>query len=183
MRAVLCFIYVGKRPSILHKCGRGLLRADREGDGASWQLVTPYLFDKPQFEKPIVIYWLLRVAYMLFGVLVLRRGFFQRYLRRSALSQPISWAYFYSGTKRNPLFAVSSWVRRFCIPWAGQGAPYGMVFSVLVLLSLLSFFWGYCVRKGALPVSCSFLFFRRWLSWPKGRLDLSCRCLRPCYFC
>jgi len=29
---------------------------------------TPYLYDKPQFEKPIMIYWLIEASYKLFGV-------------------------------------------------------------------------------------------------------------------
>lgn len=30
--------------------------------------ITPYLYGKPQFEKPILFYWLVRVSYMVFGV-------------------------------------------------------------------------------------------------------------------
>ncbi|MBI5144241.1 MAG: glycosyltransferase family 39 protein, partial [Candidatus Omnitrophica bacterium] len=29
---------------------------------------TPYLYDKPQFEKPILFYWLLKVSFSIFGV-------------------------------------------------------------------------------------------------------------------
>ena len=30
--------------------------------------MTPYLFDHPQFEKPILLYWLLRIAFIPFGI-------------------------------------------------------------------------------------------------------------------
>ena len=29
---------------------------------------TPYLFDQPQFEKPIFLYWCLRASFIIFGV-------------------------------------------------------------------------------------------------------------------
>src|SRR3989338_7996174 len=29
---------------------------------------TPYLYDKPQFEKPILFYWLLKASFSIFGV-------------------------------------------------------------------------------------------------------------------
>ncbi len=30
--------------------------------------ITPYLYDKPQFEKPILFYWLVELSYKIFGV-------------------------------------------------------------------------------------------------------------------
>lgn len=30
--------------------------------------ITPYLYDKPQFEKPILFYWLVELSYRIFGV-------------------------------------------------------------------------------------------------------------------
>ncbi len=35
---------------------------------ARGEWVTPYLYDKPQFEKPILFYWLLEISYKIFGV-------------------------------------------------------------------------------------------------------------------
>ena len=32
----------------------------------SW--FTPYMFDQPQFEKPIFIYWLIRLGFLMFGI-------------------------------------------------------------------------------------------------------------------
>ena len=40
----------------------------------SW--MTPYLFGQPQFEKPILLYWFLRVAFMVFGLTSFAARFF-----------------------------------------------------------------------------------------------------------
>lgn len=44
----------------------------------SW--MTPYLFNQPQFEKPIFLYWLLRIAFMLFGISSFAARFFPQCL-------------------------------------------------------------------------------------------------------
>ena len=41
---------------------------------SSW--LTPYLFDAPNFEKPILLYWLLRFGFILFGVSSFAARFF-----------------------------------------------------------------------------------------------------------
>ncbi|MDD2752157.1 MAG: glycosyltransferase family 39 protein, partial [Candidatus Omnitrophica bacterium] len=38
--------------------------------------MTPYLFGQPQFEKPILLYWLLRFAFIIFGVTAFAARFF-----------------------------------------------------------------------------------------------------------
>src|SRR3989338_9237585 len=40
----------------------------------SW--MTPYLFGQPQFEKPILTYWLLRFAFIMFGITSFSARFF-----------------------------------------------------------------------------------------------------------
>lgn len=40
------------------------------------QRLTPMLFNKPQFEKPILLYWLLRAAFHVFGVTIFAARFF-----------------------------------------------------------------------------------------------------------
>lgn len=46
---------------------------------------VPFIFGQPQFEKPILIYWLLRLAFSLFGITEFAARFFQ------PCSRPAEW--------------------------------------------------------------------------------------------
>ena len=41
--------------------------------------MTPYLFDQPQFEKPIFLYWLLKLGFIIFGINSFAARFFLRF--------------------------------------------------------------------------------------------------------
>ncbi|MDD5618320.1 MAG: phospholipid carrier-dependent glycosyltransferase, partial [Candidatus Omnitrophica bacterium] len=105
--------------------------------------MVPYLFGQPQFEKPILTYWLLRLGAILFGF----SGFGMRFF--PALFAMIGVAAIY-------LMAFSAWKDQkkafLCaLVLASSGLYIGlartvftdMIFSVFILLSLASFFLGF----------------------------------------
>ncbi|MFA5096549.1 MAG: glycosyltransferase family 39 protein, partial [Candidatus Omnitrophota bacterium] len=112
--------------------------------------MTPYLFDQPQFEKPIFLYWFLRVSVMLFG----DTSFAYRFA--PALFAILGAAAVYLlaliGFKNDRKAFISGLVlisSGFYIGLA-RSVFTDMIFSVLILLALLAFYWGYAhpARKG-----------------------------------
>jgi len=112
---------------------------------------VPYLFGQPQLEKPILTYWLLRFAYMLFGV----NSFGARFFPALFGIIGVIAVYFLA------LLAFKDELKAFfCgLILASAGLYIGLsrtvftdlIFSVFILLSLAAFFWGYLYKesKGA----------------------------------
>ncbi|MDD5165761.1 MAG: phospholipid carrier-dependent glycosyltransferase [Candidatus Omnitrophica bacterium] len=109
--------------------------------------MVPYLFGQPQFEKPILTYWLLRLGAILFGF----SGFGMRFF--PALFAMIGVVAIY-------LMAFSAWRDQkkafLCaLILASSGLYIGlartvftdMIFSIFILLSLVSFFLGFVNTK------------------------------------
>jgi len=112
---------------------------------SSW--LTPYLFDAPNFEKPIFLYWLLRLGFILFGVSSFSARFFPACF---ALIGVIAVYFFakllFQEEKKAFMSGLVLLSGGFYIGLA-RTVFTDMVFSVLILLSLLSFFWGYSIEK------------------------------------
>jgi len=105
--------------------------------------LTPYLFDAPQFEKPVFLYWLLRSAFVFFGISSFSARFFPAFF---AMIGVIA-VYFLSllGFKNEKKAFFISLVLMSGALYVGLARMVftDMVFSVFISLSLLSFFWGY----------------------------------------
>jgi 4-amino-4-deoxy-L-arabinose transferase-like glycosyltransferase len=134
----------------------------------SW--ATPYLFGHPQFEKPVFLYWLMRIASLIFkspnfiarfppalfgilGVLAIyglgTAGF--RNEKKGFLSALIMMSSgLYIGLSRTV----------FC----------DMVFSVFILFSLAAFFWGYLIRERKVLGLSLFYIFSSLAVFTKGPL-------------
>ena len=107
----------------------------------SW--MTPYLFGQPQFEKPVFLYWMLRIAFMIFGI----GSFAGRFFPAVFASLGVVAVYLFS------LIAFKDEKKAFFtgLVLMSSGLYIGlartiftdMIFSVFILLSLLAFFWGY----------------------------------------
>ena len=121
--------------------------------------MTPYLFDQPQFEKPILLYWLLRVAFLIFGV----SSFSIRFFPAVFASLGVLAVYYLT------LLAFKDSKKAFIsgLVLASSGLYIGlsravftdMIFSVFILFSLLSFYWGYCYKtKKGLGLLLFFVF-------------------------
>ncbi len=107
----------------------------------SW--MTPYIFDEPQFEKPILFYWLLIAAIKIFGLTPFAARFFPAFFGMAAVVVIywISWMLFRN--KRISFLSgiiLSSSFIHFAL---SRAVLIDMVFSVWVAVTLGFFYWGY----------------------------------------
>lgn len=112
--------------------------------------LTPYLFGAPQFEKPIFTYWLLRFAFCLFGISSFGARFFPAFF--AAIGVVAVYFLGLLGFKDEKKAFISALVLLSSGLYIGLARTVftDLIFSVLILLSLLSFFWSYSrpERKG-----------------------------------
>jgi len=112
--------------------------------------MTPYLFDKPQFEKPVLTYWLLKLSFILFGV----SSFSARLFPALFAALGVISVYFLGlwGFKNEKKAFLSSLILMSSGLYVGLARTLftDMIFSVLILLSVTSFYFGYSFknRKG-----------------------------------
>jgi hypothetical protein len=136
----------------------------------SW--LTPILFDEPQFEKPILIYWFLRSAFLIFGVSSFAARFFPACF---ALGGIIA-VYFFSKLffREEKKAFISACVLLSSCLYIGLARTVftDMVFSVLILFSLLSFYWGYAGQKHKRAGLILFFVFCALAVLAKGPLGL-----------
>ena len=123
----------------------------------SW--ATPYLFGVPQFEKPILLYWLLNVSVALFGP----SAFAWRFVPAVFAAAGITAVYFlaslmFRDTRKGLLSAVVLASSGLYIGLA-RTLYTDMVFSVFILLALASFWMGYVdVKRRGLGFVLFFAF-------------------------
>ncbi|MCM8797084.1 MAG: glycosyltransferase family 39 protein [Candidatus Omnitrophica bacterium] len=105
----------------------------------SW--MTPILFDQPQFEKPILLYWLLRISFLIFGVNNFSGRFFCAFFALVGVVAVYLLARLLFEEKKKAF--ICALVLLSCGFYMGMGRTVftDMPFSVLILLALLSFFW------------------------------------------
>lgn len=123
----------------------------------SW--MTPYLFGQPQFEKPVLTYWLLRLGFELFGTSSFAARFF-----------PALWgmlgvlAVYFLGLlvfKDDRKAMGSALVMMSSSLYVGLSRTVftDLFFSVFILFSLTSFYWAHLdVRKKGIGIYLSFVF-------------------------
>ncbi len=123
----------------------------------SW--MTPYLFGSPQFEKPVFLFWLLRTAFIIFGVSSFSARFFPAVFAGIGILA-VYWLA-RAGFKNEKKAFLSGLVLMSCGFYVGMARTVftDMIFSVLILLSLAAFFWGYSRKEHkAAGVLLSFIF-------------------------
>ncbi|MDD5476621.1 MAG: glycosyltransferase family 39 protein [Candidatus Omnitrophica bacterium] len=136
----------------------------------SW--MTPYLFGQPQFEKPVFLYWLLRLGFMIFGINSFAARFFP------ALFGMIGVIAVYLlgriGFKDPQKSFVSAILLMTCGLYIGLARTVftDLIFSVFILLSLLSFYWGYSFKNRKGPGILLFFVFAALATLTKGPLGL-----------
>jgi len=122
----------------------------------SWQV--PYLFGKPQFEKPILTFWLLRIAFALFGI----SSFSARFFPAIFASLGVIAVYFLgiAGFKNERKAFIASLLLMSSGLYVGLARTVftDLIFSVFILLSLASFFWGYSSEKKVAGLLLFFIF-------------------------
>jgi len=132
--------------------------------------LVPYLFGQPQFEKPVLTYWLLRIGFILFGV----TGFGSRFFPALLAMAGVIAVYFFCllAYKDRIKAATSSMVLMSAGLYIGLARTVftDMIFSVFILFSLLSFFWAYTDAKKKAPGIILFFLFSALAVLTKGPL-------------
>ncbi|MDD4899568.1 MAG: glycosyltransferase family 39 protein [Candidatus Omnitrophica bacterium] len=104
---------------------------------------VPYLFGQPQFEKPILLYWFMRIAFLIFGITAFAARFIPAFF--GMIGVLAVYAFGVLGFKNEKKAFI-------CALTLASGGLYiglartvftDMIFSVFIFLSLLAFFWGY----------------------------------------
>ncbi|MFA5038342.1 MAG: glycosyltransferase family 39 protein [Candidatus Omnitrophota bacterium] len=136
----------------------------------SW--MTPYLFGEPQFEKPIMTYWLLRLAFEAGGANPFSARFFPAFFAAIGIV-----AIYYLGLvgfKDERKALVSSVVMMSSGFYMGLARTVftDMIFTVFILLSLLCFYWGYSLEKRRQAGWVLFFVFSALAVLTKGPLGL-----------
>ena len=134
----------------------------------SW--MTPYLFDSPQFEKPILLFWLLRIAFIIFGI----SSFSARLFPALFASLGVIAVYLLSliGFRDEKKAFISSLILMSSGIYIGLARTVftDMIFSIFILFSLLSFYWGYSLKKRKGPGIFLFFIFAGFAVLTKGPL-------------
>jgi 4-amino-4-deoxy-L-arabinose transferase-like glycosyltransferase len=136
----------------------------------SW--MTEYLFNAPQFEKPILLYWLLRTCLIIFP----NPNFAGRFSPALFAGLGVVAVYLLSllGFKNEKKAFISALIVMSCGLYIGLARTVftDMIFSVLVLFSLLSFYWGYALRPRRGPGILLFFVFAGLAVLAKGPLGI-----------
>jgi 4-amino-4-deoxy-L-arabinose transferase-like glycosyltransferase len=113
--------------------------------------MTPYLFDEPQFEKPIIVYWCLRATFYLGGINPYSARFFPAVF--AGIGVIAVYLFCRIGFRNEKKAFLAGLILASSGIYIGLARTVftDMIFSVFILLSLLSFYWAYSCpnRKGA----------------------------------
>jgi 4-amino-4-deoxy-L-arabinose transferase-like glycosyltransferase len=104
---------------------------------------TPYLFDKPQFEKPILFYWLLQAAFSLFGNISFAARFFPALFASFGIIAVYWFGMLGFRDRKKAFFSALLLMSSGLYAGLARTVLIDTVFTVLILYALLSFFWGY----------------------------------------
>ena len=123
----------------------------------SW--MTPYLFGQPQFEKPILLYWLMRLSFIIFGI----NSFSARFFPAAFAMLGVIAVYLLAlvGWKDNKKAFLAGLVAMSYGLYIGLARSVftDMIFSVLIIFALAAFFWAYSEKKyKRLGVLSAFIF-------------------------
>ncbi len=111
----------------------------------SW--LTPLIFDAPQFEKPILFYWLLALAVKWFGASPFVARFWPAFfgILGALVTYWITFMLF--ERKRTSFWASLILMSSFIYLALSRAVLTDMVFSIWVVISLGFFYWGYRYRE------------------------------------
>lgn len=107
----------------------------------SWNV--PYLFDEPQFEKPILTYWLIRIGYLLFGETGFGARFFPSFFSIIGIFSVYYFVRIGFGNERKAWLASLILMSSALYVGIGRMVFTDTIFSVWILLSLTAFIMAY----------------------------------------
>jgi len=134
--------------------------------------MTPMMFGQPQFEKPVLTYWLLRIGFMMFGLTSFAARFFPALFGMLGVVA----VYFlgFLGFKEDKKAFISALVLMTCALYLGLARTVftDLFFSVFILFALLSFYWGYLHRERKAAGLILFFIFSGLAVLTKGPLGI-----------
>ncbi len=105
--------------------------------------LTPYIFNQPQFEKPILTYWFLKVSFAAFGFTPFAARFFSAVFASFGVLAVYSLGLLgFANERRAFLSALVLGTSAFYFAM-GKTVFTDMIFTVLILYSFLSFYFAY----------------------------------------
>jgi len=121
--------------------------------------MVPYLFDQPQFEKPILAYWLLKIGFLMFGISNFGARFFPAVFGLvGVIAVYVLALRVYNDSKKAFICSLILVSSAFYLCFA-RFVFTDTIFSVFILLSLASFFLGYVdTKRKASGIIFSFIF-------------------------
>ncbi|MFH1360717.1 MAG: glycosyltransferase family 39 protein [Candidatus Omnitrophota bacterium] len=111
----------------------------------SW--MTPYIFDEPNFEKPIFFYWLMVAVIRLFGLSAFVARFWPACFGILGVILTYWMAFLLFKDKRTGFYSGMILASSFIYIALSRAILTDMVFSIWVVLALACFYWGYSDRK------------------------------------
>ncbi|PIP19514.1 MAG: hypothetical protein COT38_02400 [Candidatus Omnitrophica bacterium CG08_land_8_20_14_0_20_41_16] len=134
--------------------------------------LVPYLFGKPQFEKPILTYWLLRIGFILFGITSFSARFFPALFAIIGIIAVYLFSLAGFGEKKKAFLCALVLMSSGLYIGLARTVFTDMIFSVFILLSLTAFFLGYIVRSFKSQGIILFFVFSACAVLTKGPLGL-----------
>lgn len=121
--------------------------------------MVPYIFGQPQFEKPIFLYWLLRLSFLVCGVTTFAGRFFPAlFAVFAALGVYLLGILGFRDSKKALISGLIFISSALCVGLA-KTVFTDLIFSVFILFSFLAFFWGYTYKENRpAAVILSFIF-------------------------
>lgn len=134
--------------------------------------MTEYLFNQPQFEKPILTYWCLRIAFFFGGVTPYAARFFTAlFAFFGVIAVYLLATVGFKDQKKAFLSALVLMSVGFYIALA-RTVFTDMIFSIFILLALTAFFLGYTERKKKSAGILLFFIFSSLAVLTKGPLGI-----------
>lgn len=134
--------------------------------------LTPYIFNQPQFEKPIATYWFLQIGTIIFGPNAFAARFFPALFATFGVLGVYSLGLLgFINEKRAFLAALVLCTSAFYTGMA-KTVFTDMIFSVFILFSLLSFYSGYVHSNSKRFGILFFYVFAAFATLTKGPLGL-----------
>lgn len=134
--------------------------------------LTPYIFDQPQFEKPILTFWLLKGAFHAWGITPFAARFFPALFAILGVIGVYLFALLgFKDERKAFLSAVILGSSGLFVAMA-KTVFTDMIFTVFILYALLSFFWGFIERRYLTVGIICFYIFAGLASLTKGPLGL-----------
>ena len=135
--------------------------------------LTPYIFNQPQFEKPIFAYWLLKIAFNAFGSTPFAARFFPAVF--ATMGVLAVYALGLLGFKQERRAFWSALVLGTSAFYIAMGKTVftDMIFSVFILYALLSFYLAFFNLESKRLGIVGFYFFSALAVLTKGPLGLA----------